>query len=78
MGPYESISKLSKLGHWNTLNKLLKFWGGGVERCEEIQKTRNDWFAMNLPYGLHHGGGGAPLYNYKGSHKGAKGPSIYE
>ena len=49
-----------------------------MERCEEIQKTRNDWFAMNLPYGLHHGGGGAPLYNYKGSHRGAKGPSIYE
>ena len=77
MGPCESISKLGKLGHWNTLNKVLKLGGGG-ERCEEIQRTRNDWFAANLPYGLHHGGGGAPLYNYEGSRGGAKGPSIYK
>ena len=61
MGPCESISKLGKLGHWNTLNKVLKLGGGGGERCEEIQRTRNDWFAANLPYGLHHGEEG-PLY----------------
>ena len=29
MGPCESISKLGKLGHWNTLNKVLKLGGGG-------------------------------------------------